>query len=74
MKQPTREVFEFDGFRLEPSERLLLNRGAAVPLTARAFDLLLALVRRAGRLATKDELLAQVWSGLVVEEVNGVSR
>ena len=70
MKQPTREFFEFDGFRLVPSERLLLDRGAAVPLAARAFDLLLALVRRAGHLATKDELLAEVWSGLFVEEVN----
>jgi DNA-binding winged helix-turn-helix (wHTH) protein/Flp pilus assembly protein TadD len=70
MKQPTREFFEFDGFRLVPSERLLLDRGAAVPLAARAFDLLLALVRRAGHLATKDELLAEVWPGLFVEEVN----
>jgi DNA-binding winged helix-turn-helix (wHTH) protein len=37
---------------------------------ARAFDVLVALVRRAGHLATKDELLAEVWSGLFVEEVN----
>ena len=44
MKQPMGEVFEFDSFRLVPSERLLLDRGAAVRLTARAFDLLLALV------------------------------
>jgi DNA-binding winged helix-turn-helix (wHTH) protein len=70
MDQPTREVFQFNGFRLMPSERLLLDRGHAVPLTARAFDLLVALVRRAGHLATKDQLLAEVWSGLVVEEVN----
>lgn len=70
MNQPTHELFEFDGFRLVPSERLLLDRGAAVPLTARAFALLVALVRRAGHLATKDELLAEVWSGLCVEEVN----
>ena len=53
-----------------PTERLLLDGDAAVPLTAKAFGLLLALVRRAGRLATKDELLAEVWSGLFVEEVN----
>ncbi len=70
MNRPTREVFEFSGFRLVPSERLLLDCGAAVPLTARAFDLLLALVRRAGHLATKSELLVEVWSGLFVEEVN----
>ena len=70
MDKPTREVFEFNGFRLVPSERLLLDRGDAVPLTAKAFDLLVALVRRAGHLATKDQLLSEVWSGLFVEEVN----
>ena len=57
-------------FALVPSERLLLDGFAAVPLAARTFDLLLALVRRAGRLAMKDELLAEVWSGLAVEDVN----
>lgn len=36
----------------------------------RAFDVLLALVERAGQLVTKDELLAQVWPGVVVEENN----
>lgn len=70
MDEPTLEVFEFAGFTLVPRERLLLAGCAAVPLAARSFDLLLALVRRAGRLALKDELLAEVWSGLAVEEVN----
>ena len=36
----------------------------------RAFDVLLALVERAGQLVTKDELLALVWPSLVVEENN----
>jgi predicted ATPase len=36
----------------------------------RAFDVLLALVERAGRLVAKDELLDLVWPGLVVEENN----
>jgi len=70
MDEPTLEVFEFAGFTLVPGERLLLDGCAAVPLAARTFDLLLALVRRARRLAMKDELLAEVWSGLAVEEVN----
>jgi DNA-binding winged helix-turn-helix (wHTH) protein/Tfp pilus assembly protein PilF len=70
MDEPTLEVFEFAGFTLVPGERLLLDGSAAVLLAPRAFDLLLALVRRAGRLALKDELLAEVWVGLSVEEVN----
>ncbi len=36
----------------------------------RAFDVLLALIERAGQLVTKDELLSLVWPGLVVEENN----
>lgn len=64
------EIFEFAGFSLVPSERLLLRGSEPVLLTAKAFDLLTALVRRYGRLATKDELLDDVWAGIVVEEVN----
>ena len=41
MDEPTLEVFEFAGFTLVPSERLLLDGSAAVPLAARTFDLLL---------------------------------
>ena len=33
-----------------------------------AFDLLVALVDRAGHLVTKDELLARVWGKVIVEE------
>ena len=64
------ETFDFAGFTLLPRERLLLDGASAVPLTGRAFDLLVALVRRAGSLAHKDELLDEVWAGLTVEEVN----
>lgn len=64
------ETFEFAGFRLVPSQRLLLHGAEALPMTAKAFDLLTALVRRHGLLATKDELLREVWAGTVVEEVN----
>jgi predicted ATPase/DNA-binding winged helix-turn-helix (wHTH) protein len=60
----------FDRFELQPDERRLLVGGAPVALGARAFDLLLALVERAGQLVTKDALLEQVWPKLVVEENN----
>ena len=36
----------------------------------RALDVLLALVRRHGELVTKDELMREVWPGVVVEENN----
>ncbi len=64
------EAFRFGSFRLAPAERQLLCNGAPVELGARAFDLLVALVRRNGRLATKDDLMAEVWPRAVVEENN----
>ena len=64
------ETFRFGSFRLVPAQRELLCDGVAVELGSRAFDLLLALVRRNGRLATKDELMAEVWPRTVVEENN----
>lgn len=60
----------FGGFVLDPAERRLSLDGKPVPLGARAFDLLVVLVERAGRLVSKNELLTLVWSGLVVEENN----
>src|SRR6266853_6942856 len=62
------ERYRFGSFELEPDKRRLLNDGATISLRQRAFDLLAALVDRAGHLVTKDELLDQVWPKTVVEE------
>ena len=62
--------YEFGPFRLNAAERLLLRDGESVPLTPKAFDLLLALVEHHGRLLEKDELLKLVWPGTFVEEAN----
>jgi predicted ATPase/DNA-binding winged helix-turn-helix (wHTH) protein len=60
----------FDRFELSPAERQLRADGQSVPLGARAFDVLLALVEHRDRVLTKDDLLSMVWPGLVVEEAN----
>jgi predicted ATPase/DNA-binding winged helix-turn-helix (wHTH) protein len=60
----------FDRFELQPGERRLLLGGAPLALAPRAFDLLLALVERAGQLVSKEALLERVWPKLVVEENN----
>ena len=60
----------FGAFVLWPGARRLERDGEAVPLGARAFDLLCALARRGGRVAGKDELLGEVWAGLVVSDAN----
>ena len=44
--------------------------GRAVPLTAKAFDTLCFLIAHRRRVVGKDELLASVWAGRVVEDNN----
>jgi len=63
-------AFEFGAFRLLAARRELLAHGVPVTLGQRTFDVLLALVRRQGRLVTKDDLFEEVWAGVVVEENN----
>jgi len=62
------ERYRFGPFELQPDQRRLLKDDAAISLRPRAFDLLAALVDRAGHLVTKDELLDRVWQKVVVEE------
>jgi eukaryotic-like serine/threonine-protein kinase len=50
INQPSQYVYEFGPYRLDAAEHLLLRDGEAVPLTPKAFDLLLALVERHGHL------------------------
>src|SRR6266508_2689063 len=50
-------LYEFGPFRLDAAERLLSRDGEAVPLSPKAFDLLLAMVERHGRLIEKDDLM-----------------
>jgi DNA-binding winged helix-turn-helix (wHTH) protein len=66
----TSSIREFGPFRLDPAERLLLRDGQPVPLTPKAFDLLLYLVDRPGRLVEKQSLITAVWPDTIVEEGN----
>jgi DNA-binding winged helix-turn-helix (wHTH) protein len=63
-------TYQFGRFRLVPDKRRLERDGTAVELTPKAFDLLVALVQHRERALSKDEILALVWSGSVVEEGN----
>jgi DNA-binding winged helix-turn-helix (wHTH) protein/TolB-like protein len=62
--------YRFGRFELQPSERRLLAAGVPAVLEPRAFDVLVALVERAGHLVTKEELLRLVWPKLIVEDAN----
>ncbi len=60
----------FGAVELRLDERRLLIDGQPVGLGSRGFDLLRALVAKRDRVVSKDELLDEVWPGLVVEENN----
>ena len=69
-------MYEFGSFHLDPAERLLLCSGQPVPMTPKAFDMLVVLVERNGRLVEKEELMKAVWPDSFVERqslCNGLS-
>ena len=70
MTEETRQVYEFDEFRIDPAKRQLLREGEVVPLYSKAFDLLLLLVESNGRDLSKDEILESIWPGQILEESN----
>jgi DNA-binding winged helix-turn-helix (wHTH) protein len=63
-----REQYAFGDYALDVTERRLSRSGTCLPLPPKTHDVLVTLVRRAGHLVTKRELLAQVWPESFVEE------
>jgi Tol biopolymer transport system component/DNA-binding winged helix-turn-helix (wHTH) protein len=63
-------IYTFGPYRLDPSERLLSRDGTALALTPKAFDLLVYLVERHGRLVEKTTLMSALWPDTIVEEAN----
>lgn len=70
MNGRTTPIYEFDSFRLDVAERFLLQDGRIVPLTTKAFETLLMLVRNSHRVIEKDELMKNVWHDTFVTEAN----
>jgi len=62
------DTVSFGAFTLSPSERLLSNDGRPVHLGGRAFDILMALIERAGDVVSKGELIERVWPDTTVDE------
>jgi DNA-binding winged helix-turn-helix (wHTH) protein len=66
----TQRLFEFGPFRLDAAEKVLLRENEVVPLTPKAFDLLVTLIENSGHVVAKDELMKRVWPDTFVEEAN----
>src|SRR6266436_5151199 len=60
----------FGPYRLLAAQRLLLEGDRPVRLGSRAFDILAALVERAGEVVGKEQLIARAWPRTFVEEAN----
>lgn len=62
--------YQFGSYRLDAVKRVLLKDGQPVPLTPKAFDTLLVLVRNRGDILPKDDLIKTIWPDSFVEEGN----
>jgi eukaryotic-like serine/threonine-protein kinase len=63
-------LYRFEGFEMDPVNRVFKGAGKPIFLHSRTFDLLLYMVRNGGRLLTKEELMSAVWRDTAVEEGN----
>jgi Tol biopolymer transport system component/DNA-binding winged helix-turn-helix (wHTH) protein len=62
--------YRFDGFEIDPTNRIVLRDGRPLSLTGKVFDILVVFAENPGRLLEKDELIERVWDGAFVEEGN----
>jgi len=63
-------LLEFGPFRIDPERRLLLREQQPIPLTPKAFELLLELAQHSGEVVLKDHLMKVLWPDTFVEESN----
>ena len=61
-------TWTFGAFRLLPTQQALLEKDLPVRLGSRAFEILVALVERAGELVGRDELTARAWPNVFVDD------
>jgi eukaryotic-like serine/threonine-protein kinase len=65
-----KQLYEFGPFRVDPERHLLLRNDQPVPLTPKAFETLLVLVRHSREVVSKDDLMKTLWPDTFVEETN----
>src|SRR6202021_2671612 len=70
MEKRSDNYYEFDSFRVDPSDRSLTKEGHPIPLTPMAFNTLLFFIENSERLVTKAELLTAIWPDTSVDDPN----
>ena len=66
----TARTFAFGRFVIDIDQRILNFDGKLVHLAPRSFELLTYFLQRKNQVIDKEELMSQVWSGLIVEDAN----
>ncbi|HYN22032.1 MAG TPA: winged helix-turn-helix domain-containing protein, partial [Thermoanaerobaculia bacterium] len=65
-----KRTYRFEGFVVDPMRRVLLRDGETVPITPKAFSILLVLIERSGEVVAKEELIQRVWASAYVSDAN----
>jgi DNA-binding winged helix-turn-helix (wHTH) protein/tetratricopeptide (TPR) repeat protein len=74
MQPSAKLVYHFGLFQLDTSECILLYNQQHIPITPKAFEILLALVEGGGQILKKEDLMQRVWPDVFVEEINLVKN
>ena len=69
MNEP-RLTYEFDSYRVDVTNRLVLRHDVPLPLTPKAVEILVALIAHRGEILSKSDLMKIVWPDTVVEDGN----
>jgi DNA-binding winged helix-turn-helix (wHTH) protein len=70
MTTPNKSVYEFDAWALDTRDGLLQRDGETIPLTFKAFEILLVLIQNSHHLVEKSYFLERVWPNTFVDEAN----
>ncbi len=70
MSSLTSHLYAFGEFRVDVQNRVLRKNEEPIPLTPKAFEVLLLLIQHSGEVVSKDELIQRVWPDSFVEESN----
>jgi TolB-like protein/DNA-binding winged helix-turn-helix (wHTH) protein/Tfp pilus assembly protein PilF len=68
MREKTNCIYQFNGFRLEVDEGVLKKGQEIIPITRKAFDTLVVLLKNSGKMVEKEFLLNEVWANTFVGE------
>src|SRR5690349_13541297 len=69
-EKPAQDIFVFGPFCLDATQRRIERDGEQIQLSSRAFDILLTLIRQAGTVVSKRDLIARTWQDPSVNENN----